>query len=94
MTESLLRAARLFALFLLVLAGLFLVLAALGATAIPPLTLATFALTWGILAALLLWITRRFEAYRQERGENFDFEINLDLKRKKKRQTPDEEASG
>ena len=91
MTASFLKATRLFAIFLIVLALLFLVLAAIKATAVTPLILFALALTWVIWAALLLWVVRRFEVYQRERGEDFDFELKLDIRRKKKK-TPQNEG--
>lgn len=83
MTNTFLKATRLFAIFLIVLAAIFLLLAASNATSVTPLVLSALALTWVVWAALLLWVTGRFEAYRREKGDSFDFELKLDLRRKK-----------
>lgn len=92
MNNRYLQRIRLFAILLFGLAGLFLLLAALGATSATPLVLAAFALLWAVWGALLLWISRRTEAYMRERGDDFDFEMKLNLKRKKKAQPSEEEA--
>lgn len=83
MTNTFLKATRLFAIFLIVLAAIFLLLATSNATSVTPLVLSALALTWVVWAALLLWVTGRFEVYRREKGDSFDFELKLDLRRKK-----------
>lgn len=79
--------------FFLVAAGLSLLLALFNLTNINPLILAALALTWAVWAGLLAWVLRRFHAYQRERGEAFDFDLNTDVVRFKRKRKQQEEPS-
>ena len=71
---------------LILVAGVFLILAAAQITSIAPLVLAGLAATWAIWGLLLLWVGRRMKQYMTERGEEFDFQMKppqFKLRRKK-----------
>lgn len=57
-----LKAARIFAIILSIKAGVFMLLALFELTPLPPILLGGLTVTWLLLALLIFWQVRRFEA--------------------------------